>query len=401
MIMASRTKNLNRTYYVFLGFQFSSRHFNRTDLEGVLQEAIDRAEADLQKSYPGVRVVLDNCATHVGKPLGKQIIQMVSRASAGIFEVSDANPNVYFELGLSQACRGLQPMLLFNRKAEGRVAIASDVRDLLREHYSGDRLSAKTPLIARHIRQEIEKRIALEAGNAAWSVIQRLWLLNGSKERITVVCPELPPSYRPRYSQRDSQEYVRLSKFGDLDALMEVLTLLPKIAPEREVRYLVPSELHRKDREGDLIVIGGPDFNELTEKSNRAVDLPYECKVVRGVPQYVDQTNGEKFVMEFDKHKRESMDYGLFARLPNPWNEKSTMILIEGLGTRGVLGALFAFGLHATGKRNAKAVMDRLGTSSGFAVLIPVPVADSEPAIASIEVTTLRTFRGGGSWAAS
>ena len=143
---------------MFLGLQFRSKLYDRSDLVSAVQGAVEMAEVDLQKRYPGIRVSLKHEETKLGEPLNKKIVEQVRNASAAIFEVSDANPNVYFEMGLAYSSGWLKPVILYNKRAQGKIAVASDVRDLLRLQYTSGNLKDRDGHIAKHIKEQIRKR---------------------------------------------------------------------------------------------------------------------------------------------------------------------------------------------------------------------------------------------------
>lgn len=366
--------------------------YDRSDIVSAVTSAVEMAEQDLQKSHPGVRLSLQHRAMKLGEPLNYQIITMVRNASAAVFEVSDQNPNVYFEMGLAYASRVIRPILLFNERSKRKVTVASDVRDLLRLQYSLKRLESKEGHIARHIKNEIKRRLREESRSEVWWHLQQVWGGGPSRGQIKIVCPQLPRSYQPTYAQKGSPEFVNLARYGDLDTLAEVLTLLPKLFPNAEVKYLTAGEVQRVDRHGDLIVLGGPDFNKLTRELMRTARLPFQYRTIGSKSAFVEIPTAREFLIQTTTKGTIRKDFGLFARFPNPLNVDRTVVLIGGLQTFGVLGSVQAFSMNATGKKNAKLVTKLCSGVPGFAVLVPVSVSGAQPSYSELDKSTFHKF---------
>lgn len=386
---ASRRRSI-RTYAVFLGLQFKSKKYCTGDIVDTVQRAARMAEGDLQGFLPGIRLQVQH-HLEPGTTINAQIISMVRNAAAVVLEVSDRNPNVYFEMGLAHTSPETRPLILCNKDATKDVLIASDVRDVVRLNYPDGDVSSVDGSIARHIRKVIKKQIQQEIKGDEWARLKRIWSGGTSTRQITVVCPELPRSYRPKYAAKTSSEFVNLARFGDLDALVEVLTLLPKLFPNAEVKYVTSEEVQRPDKQGNLIVIGGPDFNTVAEELLEEEKFPFEYCTKDGKSSF--RVAGTNLCLSLNTRKgRVCQDYGLFARFPNPLNKRNTVVMIGGLQTFGVLGAAQAFGMNASGKRNTNKVMQHCSGTPRFAVLIPVTVSSGQPSYNNIDTSTLRTY---------
>lgn len=387
---ARRTVPSSRTYTVFLGLQFQSDRYDRSDLVSVVENAADIAQADLQRSYPGVSIQVEH-QLQLGESINSQIISLVKGAAAAVFEVSDKNPNVYFEMGLAYASLVTEPLLLFNQKAAKSVGIASDVRDILRLEYPDGGVGRVEGRIAQHIKKVIRCQIEQEQRGDAWADLRRVWSGGSRGRQVTIVCPELPPSYQPKYAKKGSPEFVHLARFGDVDALVEVLTLLPKLIPNVEAKYVTATELQRKDRQGDVIVLGGPDFNAFADELLGGQSFPFVYRDRGRETALCEEATGREFRLGKNRG-RVAHDYGLFARFPNPLNRRNIVIMIGGLQTFGVLGAVHAFGMSSLGKRNVKRVVKRCSGTPKFATIVPVHVSGGQPSKSDIDTSTFHTY---------
>lgn len=393
----TRTKTKNkavgtpspRTYTVFLGYQFKSDMYDRSGIISAFEDAVKIAEGDLQKSYPSVTLKPEH-QFNLGEPINAQINSIVKNAAVAVFELSDGNRNVYFEMGLAMASRVHKPLILVNKKSDRKnVSIASDVKDIVHLSYKGD-LDSVVGNIARHIQKQIKSQITRDAKGDEWDGHRKVWFGGTSPREVTIVCPELPPSYQPKYAKDDSPEFVNLAHFGDLDALVEVLTLLPKLLPNTVVKYITSEEVQRKDKNGTLIVIGGPDFNTLTEMLLEDLSFPFKYRQKSGETIFYEVDTKQEFNIQ-KRGKGALNDYGLFARFPNPWNKSKAIIMIGGLQTFGVLGAVQAFAMSTIGKRNVKKVLRRCADPLHFATLVPVKVSAGQPSISTVDLKTFHT----------
>lgn len=374
------------TYTVFLGLQFISKknYYMCKDIVAAVKGAVKLAQAELRSSYPGVKLKLEYRVTKYGKPLNAQIIRMVKRASAAVFEFSEKNPNVYFEMGLAYGKKVTEPIILLNKRAARRKIVASDVEDLFRLHYSHNKLSSKKREMADHIKQQVAKRISGYRFD-----IRRVWSGGISKRHITVVCPTLPVSYLPKHARKSSPEFVNLAKYGDPDALVEVLILLRTLFTNSRVRRLISRKISHNDYRENLIVIGGPDFNNVAREFMRESNCPIQYQIAGSKCAFLCRPSRKEFLLKTKRRGQALQDYGLFARFPNPFNRSKTVIMIGGLGTRGVLGAAEAFGINPIGKKNTRKIVDNVSENPFFAVLIPVRVSESHTPYCEIDLATL------------
>lgn len=374
-----------RRLSVFCGYQFDSAHFGRAEFLALLQDAVSIAEKDLTATIGPIALKLEHVAD-CGQPLNGQIMRIVRNAHAGVFELSDSNPNVYFELGLGLASRLKRPLLLHNSKAASPVA--SDVRDLVRRKYENGKLHQILGTVAQSIRSQLELFVRSRQRHDRSSQLSALWNLPDKPDSVLIVCPQLPRRYQPRYSGPHSPPFINLERAGDLDAFAEILTLLPAIAPGCKVKYLTWRKARREELRGHLIVVGGPDYNGILREFTKLIDLPYKFGTRSGRRCIVEQKGSCIFPLERST-STVTRDYGLFCRVRNPLNPEATAVLVGGIETYGVLGAVLAFGQTTMGEKNARRVLDNT-RGDDFAVIVPVNVAGRQAAYGKIDLATLR-----------
>ncbi len=177
--------------------------------------------------------------------------------------------------------------------------------------------------------------------------------------RVDLVCSEIPDEELPYYANPADRNYLRYAKFADLDGFVYVRTRLAQVAPDVHMRDFTPSEYH--DTEVDsLVVIGGPPWN--AQYRRFLPQLPYyfaphplgqDDPLV--VPQLDDVSIGPRWTRSGELLE----DLAVFTRLTLAGT--TTVFLLAGCLTLGVLGAARCF-LHAEhGAANADYITDLVG----------------------------------------
>src|SRR6476620_6511629 len=91
-----------RRFRGFVGYQFKSKYFNRTELDHAVIEAFERAEADLSKDLgQPVQLTVTPFDIASGTHLYAEILKLIDEADFCVFELSDLNNNVFLELGFA------------------------------------------------------------------------------------------------------------------------------------------------------------------------------------------------------------------------------------------------------------------------------------------------------------
>lgn len=209
-------------------------------------------------------------------------------------------------------------------------------------------------------------------------------------ELIYIVCSQLDESELRQ--QPEPEEFLYLSKYGDIDAFFEVLTSLGKVFPRLNAKFCTGQEFGKFNENQyatNLLLIGGPDYNEITRFFMQYT--PFEFITRRGQALLNDKKNNRVFKSAYCKEQglRKVTDYGFFLKMPNPLNHNKTLIMINGIHTYGVYGAAKCFlsqdehEINLT-MRNCKDIIDRLGKAPNFAVILEVQSINNIVAIPSI-----------------
>ena len=199
-------------------------------------------------------------------------------------------------------------------------------------------------------------------------------------DKVFVVAPEIPPDELTEYARPDSPNYVRLARYGDLDAFFEIYVALTRLG----YRNLS----HRSAQEQgigmarNLVLIGGPAWNSVTRSFLHLLNLPIKQHLrPAGEPDYFttsDDIQARPTVIHGpDDGEQVVEDVGLFVRAANPTNPETDVTICSGVYTHGVLGAVHLFTNPRVAADNADMIRDRLGRqTTSFAVLFSVKVVN-------------------------
>jgi hypothetical protein len=201
---------------------------------------------------------------------------------------------------------------------------------------------------------------------------------------VTIVVAPVPADELAKMPHTDSNDpdQVRLSRYSDLDALVELYGFIRAVNPLNKVKYRRSNDLRQDDYTTHLVLIGGVDWNEVTRDLLRRYPLPVSqrARVKADDPgAFVVQENGKERSFEptliRDGDRRIlTRDITHFYRSPNPFNHKRTVTVLNGMFSRGTFGAVRALTDTRFRDRNEEYVQERFAGSDTFSVLTQVDV---------------------------
>jgi hypothetical protein len=201
---------------------------------------------------------------------------------------------------------------------------------------------------------------------------------------VTIVVAPVPTNElatTPHTASTDP-DHVRLSRYSDLDALVELYGHIRAVNPLNKVKYRTSDDLRQDDYTTHLVLIGGVDGNEVTRDIFRRYPMPVTQKA-RVTPDdlgaFVVQENGKERSFEptltKDGDRRILLrDITHFYRSLNPFNHKRTVTVLNGMFSRGTFGAVRALTDPRFRDRNEEYVQERFAGSGTFSVLTQVDV---------------------------
>lgn len=112
--------------------------------------------------------------------------------------------------------------------------------------------------------------------------MRKVWGINNG-DSVIVVCSELENPEERQYVE--PREFIYNLKYGDVDAYFEVVTTLLRLYPAIKLRVMSAGEVEatRVDLASHMILIGGPDYNAMTERmlSRRMTQFEYRSARLR------------------------------------------------------------------------------------------------------------------------
>jgi hypothetical protein len=368
-----------RVIDIFAAYKFDSNYYRKEDLEIAIREAVRNSQAGLKRKFKDLTLHLtEQKEISSGEYVGEFVKENLDKAIIKIFELSDREPNVTFELGYSLGTAK-------HRFTVGKgydVFIKSDsvshrdvISDLLGkfivsyEYDPSTRQKEEYKKIRRKIELELKRKISnlLEDDKFLKSLIWHMY-----EEKVYVICSYIPPADQAKYGVRSS-----LSEYGDFNTVYDVCTFLKGILHCNIEYFHCRQAKSIKDLfDNNVIIVGGPMWNEYSTEFMNDYNLPYQYKwsPEKGVEDYILNKINNKpyYTSKIRKQGIEiiTKDYGIFAVLPNKFNDDKSVILISGISSRGGLGAARAFTEGGLSRENCKVLAKDVGFENYFVTLI-------------------------------
>lgn len=333
---------------------------------------ISQAENLVRKEYQDFEIETTFVFNDLFSGLPQQIESKIRSSHLGIVDITENKPNIFFEYGL---LRGLNIPVLMIKTTESMSTfpIPADIKDRL-------------PIIYENFDKLIEVcvknladvfKIIIHNDSLANIYLNKIWFPSNVKTIHVITSTE--SEKRIQFAAPESDNYMLLESLGDKDSLLSVVTFL-----NRNYRN-INTPMYAADNfsgslEDNIIVIGGPGEEEgdenricklFTEKMQVKITYSEDCeKLIYAGQEYVAKKQGNKTIM----------DFGYFARFPNPFNPRSSVVLVHGIHTFGVLGAAKAFSDHPSAQANIRKVMKKFNLDdikqASFECFFPVDVLE-------------------------
>lgn len=177
--------------------------------------------------------------------------------------------------------------------------------------------------------------------------------------RVDIVCSEIPDDERPYYASPTDRNYLRYAKFADLDSLIYLRTRFAQISPSVTIRDFAPSEYY--DTQADtLVVVGGPPWNAKYREFLPQLPFHFEPHPLgEDDPLVVPALSGLMLGPRWTQRQELLEDVAVFTRLTLA--QGTTVFLLGGCLTLGVLGAAYCFLEGERGARSVSYVSEQVG----------------------------------------
>jgi len=202
---------------------------------------------------------------------------------------------------------------------------------------------------------------------------------------IVIICPEAPEDSRGPLADENHINYVRLHRYADIDALIEMFGHIRALNPEMHVHHRLPDDVQQNELQNHLVLLGGIGWNSTTRRILAALkrQLPVEqvddpsfkggdvFRVTKAENR--DEATHLPVMEEFNGVMELVDDVGFIARVANPFNSSRTLTICNGVHSRGVVGAVLTLTDETVRPANERYLAERF-PEGDFAMLVKVPV---------------------------
>lgn len=189
-------------------------------------------------------------------------------------------------------------------------------------------------------------------------VLACFWRLSPGST-VDIVCSEIPEEERPEFASPRDRNYVRYVRFADLDSLIYVRTRLVQALPSVHIRDFCPSEYHEATAD-TFVVIGGPAWNANFREFLPQLPFFFEPHLLgEDDPLVIPQLGDTKLGPAWTPRSEHLSDVAVFVRLT--LRQGTTVFLLGGCLTLGVLGAAKCFLQDARGAANIRYITELVG----------------------------------------
>lgn len=347
-----------------------------------IKQLVADAENIVKKEYKDFEIETTFVFNDSFVGLAPQIERNIRDSHLGIVDITENKANIFFEYGLLY---GLNTPVLLIKATQSMQSfpIPADINDRLIITYNS--FKELLDVVVNSLADEF-KRI-IDSNSLASIYLNRLWFPNDVGNIHLVTSTE--SEKRVQFASVESDNYMLLESLGDKDSLLSVMTFLNRHYRNINTQMYSADSFPGALFEENIVVIGGPgdddgDGNRIckifTDKMDVKISYSEDCeKLLYQNREYIAKKQGDKTVL----------DYGYFARFPNPINPKYSVILIHGIHTFGVLGAAKAFSDHPSAQENIRKVMKKLNLHEmkqvSFECFFPVEVLEQSVVCPSID----------------
>jgi hypothetical protein len=347
------TKNY-RSINIFVSHPFVPKNttYNLKQFRANIKKLIDKAGKVVREEHKDfdIKIVFDFNDFYESLP--HQIETSVRNSHFAIVDITENKANIFYEYGLLYGLN-IPVLLIKAKKSLKTFPLPGDIKNRLVIDYSDfDELIKKC---LENVADQFRR--LLHYDSLANIYLNKIWFPNdvGNIHIITSTEGEK----REKFALPTADNYMLLESLGDKDSLLEVSAFLNRNYRNTS-SSMYAADSYTNNMEGNFVVIGGPgdeegDGNKICsifmDKMNVKVTYSDDCE---------NLLFGRKKFKATKAKNKTIKDYGYYARFPNPFNPKSTVILINGIHTFGVLGAAKAFSDHPSAQGNIRKVLKKL-----------------------------------------
>lgn len=364
--------NNYRSIKVFVSHPFvpNNSAYDLKQFRAGIKKLIDKAGSTVKNEYQDFDIDIVFDFNDFKETLPQQVESNIRNCHLAIVDITENKSNIFYEYGLLYGLN-IPVVLIKAEKSLEEFPLPSDIKNNLVLIYKD--FSDLIKLCVENLADEFRR--LLQSDSLANIYLSKIWFPN-NVGTIHVIAPA--ETEKSQYASLESKNYIFLNNVGDIDSVLEVTNFLNRKFRNTNICVYASDEF-TKHIEENLVVIGGPgeegDGNSICAQIMEQMDV--QINYCFDDDDEKMTYNGESFSAKY-KDKKVVMDYGYFARFPNPLNPRTSVILIHGIHTFGVLGAAKAFSDHPSAQGNIRTVMKKLGLNNinqaSFECFFPVHI---------------------------
>lgn len=361
-----------RSINIFVSHPFVPKNttYNLKKFRDNIRKLITKAGNIVKKEHQDfdIKIVFD--FKDFKETLPQQVETNLRNSHLAIVDITENKPNIFYEYGLLYGLN-IPVLLIKAEKSLTEFPLPSDIKNKLVIVYKNFDVLLND--CVENLANEFRR--LLHYDSLANIYLNKIWFPNDVGNIHVVTSTE--GEKREKFASPTSDNYMLLESLGDKDSLLEVMSFLNRNYRNTN-SCMYAADSYTNNMEGNFVIIGGPgdeegDGNKICKDFMDRMDV----KVT-----YSDDC--EKLLFGRQKFKATKVknktvrDFGYYARFPNPFNPNSTVVLIHGIHTFGVLGAAKAFSDHPSAQGNIRKVLKKLKLDNikqaSFECFFPVDV---------------------------
>lgn len=298
--------------------------------------------------------------TSQNRVTAKNVVSALNASSLMILDISDGDsaPEL-FQIGYCEAAN-IPHIVTVRKESEKSSTNASFFDDPFFYEDEAELSVTLSGHLVQKVREVLQtQRISPQDRNLIW--------FPHSTESIHVVASK---STDDLYSaDSDHRNHVYLEQFSDKDTVLELMVFLSRNYNSRIHKYTSEEFPEKQLLRDNLVVIGGPGIDEILPGNPvcREFNLTFQSSIkyaADGESLEVFKDGSKQVLAPKYSNGLLMMDYGYFARFPNPFDLSASVVMIHGLHTSGVLGAALAFSDHTQASENFRTLRAKLASLS-------------------------------------
>lgn len=352
---------------VFIGYQLDSRYHSSSHFESMGKHLNDL----LKKQNSMVSLDIEYGLFPPGARLWDQIVDKIEAAHIAIFDISENNPNVLLEAGISL---GTGKHVIFLKCEQAKTKYPTDIHNFIFLPYRSYRTLTEDSFL-KSITQSI--KFFLEHSHDPFFYHRLLWSLRPNMKTLII-----PGILSEKYTGNQFEDYIHIRKYTDLDAVFSIFETVHRLYPRMDIyihRASTVNELPKDWANSNIIFVGGPDFNHVVREFESLSPIEYIYGEGDEEVWLKHKTTGREFKPKFvgKAPNQKAQDYGFFL-VQQPVNyAPAKLIFIGGARTWGVYGAAMlvsctGYDKKSKGYVDAKLLVEQFGSNPSL--LVPVEV---------------------------